>query len=286
MAENSSLNFFIHQAWDPYIYILISLVQEVNGTKVNNKNYDERGRFICKKLKISKDWSEKRNSDGDWRSPNLQPASKRGKNSVEKKVRQCAATLCNHAAQSITRQTVCLSTISLSLSYTQFFKRPSPVVPNSSPRSNWSPTKRSKVQPQPSLTKIYIYIRNIQPPRFNPSNENRLWTGFVAIPIVSNFSPSPSWDRFWIYRDDFVRIVWDVGGGGGLSRLDVIRWIVMGRTRLAAPSTLLSVIVQEKWGVCGKWKWPQRFLFFLDRRFTLRELEIRCNFIRYMGREE
>lgn len=143
------------------IYILISLIQEVNGTKVNNKNYDERGRFICKKLKISKDWSEKRNSDRDWRSPNLQPASKRGKNSVEKKVRQCAATLCNHAAQSITRQTVCLSTISLSLSYTQFFKRPSPVVPNSSPRSNWSPTKRSKVQPQPSLTKIYIYIFEI-----------------------------------------------------------------------------------------------------------------------------
>lgn len=141
-----------------YIYILISLVQEVN-----NKNYDERGRFICKKLKISKDWSEKRNSDGDWRSPNLQPASKRGKNSVEKKVRQCAATLCNHAAQSITRQTVCLSTISLSLSYTQFFKRPSPVVPNSSPRSNWSPTKRSKVQPQPSLTKIYIYIYSKYP---------------------------------------------------------------------------------------------------------------------------
>lgn len=59
----------------------------------------------------------------------------------------------------------------------------------------------------------------------------------------------------------------------------------MGRTRLAAPSTLLSVIVQEKWQGClRQMKMAATLFFFLDRRFTLRELEIRCNFIRCMRR--
>lgn len=128
----------------------------------------------------------KRNSQGGFlplSPPNFQ-SEKRKK--LGKKSSRQSATLCNHAAQSITRQTVRLSTLPLSLSllHTQFFKRPSSPIRllarighrQRGPRSNLNLLWQKY---------IYIYIRNIQPPRFNPSNENRLWTGFVAIPIVS-----------------------------------------------------------------------------------------------------
>lgn len=66
-------------------------------------------------------------------------------------------TLCNHAAQSITRQTVSLS---LSLLRAQFFNRPSPVVPNSSRIGQRQRGPRSNLN---LLWQKYIYIfRNIR----------------------------------------------------------------------------------------------------------------------------
>lgn len=210
----------------------------------------------------------KRNSQGGFlplSPPNFQ-SEKRKK--LGKKSSRQSATLCNHAAQSITRQTVRLSTLPLSLSllHTQFFKRPSSPIRLLARIGHRQRGPRSNLN---LLWQKYIYIYT-----FEISNHHdlihQMKTDFGQ--VLSRFqsfrglqlqlflsSLLSSREEEWGEISDFARIV--------STRCHSMNRNGSNSISLASCAALLpssghafrSVIVCREWRVevCGKWKWRE-----------------------------